>query len=44
MADEQRNRNKIHFFGEKKWIMAYWFKTRKKTEFTEKYLMDQWNK
>lgn len=44
MTEEQRNRNKIHFFGEKKWIMAYWFKTRRKTEFTEKYLMDQWNK
>ena len=40
---EQR-KNKIHFFKEKKWIMAYWFKTRRKTEFTEKYLMEQWNK
>lgn len=40
---EQR-RNKINFFNEKKWIMAYWFKTRRKTEFTEKYLMEQWNK
>lgn len=37
-------KNKIHFFSEKKWIMAYWFKTRRKTEFTEKYLMEQWCK
>lgn len=37
-------KNKIHFFSEKKWIMAYWFKTRRKTEFTERYLMEQWCK
>lgn len=37
-------KNEIHFFSEKKWIMAYWFKTRRKTEFTEKYLMEQWRK
>ena len=34
----------IKFFNEKKWIMAYWFKRSKKTEFTQKYLLQQWNK
>lgn len=39
-------KNKIYFFAEKKWIMAYWFKTigRKKAQYTVKYLREQWTK
>lgn len=44
MTEATTNRNKIHFFEEKKWIMVYWFKTRGKTQFTEKYLLEQWHK
>lgn len=47
MADKTENkvtnRKKIHFFREKKWIMAYWFKTSRKAQFTEEYLLRQWN-
>lgn len=49
MADRTENkdkvakRRKIHFFREKKWIMAYWFKTSRKAQFTEEYLLRQWN-
>ena len=49
MADKTENkvikRKNIHFFREKKWIMAYWFKTSRKAQFTEKYLwelMQKW--
>ena len=44
MTNETANRKKINFFKEKKWIMAYWFKTRGKSTFTEKYLYEQWCK
>lgn len=39
-------KDKIYFFAEKKWIMAYWFKTigRKKAQYTVKYLREQWTK
>lgn len=36
--------NKIHFFTEKKWIMAYWFKVSRKAQFTEQYLWELWQK
>lgn len=44
MTEVTAKRNKINFFNEKRWIMAYWFKTRGKTTFTEKYLYEQWCK
>ena len=54
MADNKENktiketdkavRKNIYFFNKKKWIMAYWFKKSRKTEFTEKYLLRQWSK
>lgn len=48
MADKTENkvikRKNIHFFREKKWIMAYWFKTSRKAQFTEKYLWELWQK
>ncbi len=48
MADKTENkvtnRKKIHFFREKKWIMAYWFKTSRKAQFTETYLWELWQK
>ncbi len=57
MADNKENKavqettnkkpeKKIQFFNEKKWIMAYWFKTigRKKAQYTEKYLLAQWSR
>lgn len=39
-------RKNIYFFDEKKWIMAYWFKTmgRRKAQYTVKYLREQWIK
>ncbi len=39
-------KNKIYFFNEKKWIMAYWFKTmgRRKAQYTVNYLREQWTK
>lgn len=40
---EQR-KDKIHFFKEKKWIMAYWFKRNRKCGLTEDSMMNQWNK
>lgn len=39
-----KQENNISFFNEKKWIMAYWFKRSRKTEFTVKYLREQWIK
>lgn len=39
-----KQENNIPFFNEKKWIMAYWFKRSRKTEFTVKYLREQWIK
>lgn len=44
MTEATAKRNKIHFFKEKKWIMAYWFKTSRKAQFTEAYLWDLWQK
>lgn len=42
MTEERKN--KIYFLNEKKWIMAYWLKTRRKTQITEKNLLEQWRK
>lgn len=39
-----KNRKKINFFNEKKWIMAYWYKRCRKAQFTEKYLWELWQK
>lgn len=44
MAEKTRNTGKINFYEEKKWIMAYWFKTSRKAQFTEVYLWDLWRK
>ncbi len=52
MADNKENKavkematkkpeNKIQFFNEKKWIMAYWFGTHR-VQFTENALWDLW--
>ena len=43
-SKETKNRKKIHFFSEKKWIMAYWYKRSRKAQFTEKYLWELWEK
>lgn len=40
---EQR-KDKIIFFKEKKWIMAYWFKRNRKCELTESNMQSQWHK
>lgn len=37
-------KEKIIFFNEKKWILAYWFKRHRNTDITEKMLTDQWSK
>lgn len=44
MTEKTTNTNRINFYEEKKWIMAYWFKTRRKAQFTEAYLWDLWQK
>lgn len=44
MTEAKAKRNKIHFFTEKKWIMAYWFKVCQKAQFTENYLWELWQK
>lgn len=44
MTEATAKRNKIHFFTEKKWIMAYWFKVCRKAQFTENYLWELWQK
>lgn len=44
MAEKVINTNRINFYEEKKWIMAYWFKTSRKAQFTETYLWDLWQK
>lgn len=44
MTEGKTNKNKIHFFTEKKWIMAYWFKVSRKAQFTEQYLWELWQK
>lgn len=40
---EQR-KNKIHFFKEKEWILARWYKKNKKCLLTENDMLIQWNK
>ena len=40
---EGTNKTKMNFYEEKKWIMAYWFKTRRNINFSENQLMKQWN-
>lgn len=40
----EQTKNKIHFFKEKKWIMAYWFKRNRKCELTESNMHIQWQK
>lgn len=44
MTNETGNKKEISFFEEKKWIMAYWFKTSRKAQFTENYLWELWQK
>ena len=44
MIEATAKRNKINFYNEKKWIMAYWFKRSRKAQFTVKYLREQWIK
>ena len=44
MTEKATNTNRIDFYEEKKWIMAYWFKTSRKAQFTEAYLWDLWQK
>ena len=44
MTEKATNTNRINFYEEKKWIMAYWFKTSRKAQFTEVYLWDLWQK
>ena len=41
MTEATTNRNKIHFFEEKKWIMVYWFT---KTDFGINKMFLQWAK
>ena len=40
---EGTNKTKMNFYEEKKWIMAYWFKTRRNINFSENQLMKQWD-
>lgn len=44
MTEGTEKRNKINFFSEKRWIMAYWFKISRKAQFTENYLWELWQK
>ncbi len=44
MAEKVKNTSRINFYEEKKWIMAYWFKTSRKEQFTEMYLWELWQK
>lgn len=44
MTEKTIDTNRINFYEEKKWIMAYWFKTSRKAQFTEAYLWDLWRK
>lgn len=44
MTEATAKRNKINFFNEKKWIMAYWFKINQKAQLTETYLWELWQK
>lgn len=44
MTEKTSNTNEINFYEEKKWIMAYWFKTNRKAQFTEAYLWELWQK
>lgn len=44
MTKKTTDTNRINFYEEKKWIMAYWFKTSRKAQFTEAYLWDLWQK
>jgi len=40
----EQNKNKIHFFKEKEWIMAWWYKRNRKCPITENNMLIQWNK
>ncbi|MCI9023459.1 MAG: hypothetical protein HFG92_03295 [Dorea sp.] len=44
MAEKVKSTGRINFYEEKKWIMAYWFKTSRKEQFTEMYLWELWQK
>lgn len=44
MTEKASDTNKINFYEEKKWIMAHWFKTSRKAQFTEAYLWELWRK
>lgn len=43
MTEKSTNTNRINFYEEKKWIMAYWFKTRWNINFSENQMLTQWN-
>ena len=43
MTEKVTNTNKINFYEEKKWIMAYWFKTRRNINFSENQMLAQWS-
>ena len=43
MTEKATNTNTIDFYEEKKWIMAYWFKTRRNINFSENQMLAQWN-
>ena len=44
MTEKATNTNRIDFYEEKKWIMAYWFKVCRRAQFTETYLWELWQK
>lgn len=44
MVEGTKGKKKIHFFKEKKWIVAYWFKTHRNAQLTGKYVLDLWCK
>lgn len=43
MTEKATNTNRIDFYEEKKWIMAYWFKTRRNINFSENQMLTQWS-
>ena len=43
MTEKATNTNRIDFYEEKKWIMAYWFKTRRNINFSENQMLTQQN-
>ena len=43
MTEKATNTNRINFYEEKKWIMAYWFKARRNINFSENQMLTQWS-